>query len=88
MVYLLVCGLHCGHEYHPHSVGWLDVEEGKLKCPSWATKKVNSQVQRGRMSKEVRAMDRWGTESHICREPRPARGREKSISGSEVEEPK
>jgi hypothetical protein len=30
-----------------------------IECPGWAAKKVNSQAQRGRMSKEVRAMDRW-----------------------------
>jgi hypothetical protein len=28
-----------------------------IECPGWAAKKVNSQ--RGRMSNEVRAMDRW-----------------------------
>jgi hypothetical protein len=30
-----------------------------IECPGWVAKKVKSQAQRGRMSKEVRAMDRW-----------------------------
>jgi hypothetical protein len=30
-----------------------------IECPGWAAKKVNSQAQRRRKSKEVRAMDRW-----------------------------
>jgi hypothetical protein len=37
-----------------------------IECPGWAAKKVNSQAQKGGMI---------GIESHICREPRPARGR-------------
>jgi hypothetical protein len=30
-----------------------------IECPGWAAKKVNSQAQRGRISKEVREIDRW-----------------------------
>jgi hypothetical protein len=30
-----------------------------IECPGWAAKKVNSQAQRERKSKKVRAMDRW-----------------------------
>jgi hypothetical protein len=30
-----------------------------IECPGWAAKKLKSQAQRERMSKEVRTMDRW-----------------------------
>jgi|GraSoiStandDraft_29_1057270.scaffolds.fasta_scaffold2016120_1 hypothetical protein len=59
-----------------------------IECPVWTAKKVNSQAQREGMSKVSKSDGQMETESHICRERRPARGREESILGSEVEEPK
>jgi hypothetical protein len=63
-----------------------------IECPGWAAKKVNSQAQRGRMSKEVRAMDRWEQSPTYAASQGPqdfgVRDREKCILGSEVEEQK
>jgi len=61
-----------------------------IECSGSAGKRVNTQAQRGSMSKEVkaRAMDRWGQSPTYTASHDPQEIERSPFLASEVEEPK